>query len=88
MSFPVIIRVVILPLALFSGVFFPITELPGWLQVLVQFSPLWHGVALARDATTGTLHFWSDVAHILVLVACTGFGLLWARRAFAKRLTA
>jgi lipooligosaccharide transport system permease protein len=88
MSFPVIIRVVILPLALFSGVFFPITELPGWLQVLVQFSPLWHGVALARDATTGTLHFWADLGHIAVLVACTGLGLVWARRAFANRLTA
>jgi lipooligosaccharide transport system permease protein len=88
MSFPVIIRVVILPLALFSGVFFPISELPGWLQVLVQFSPLWHGVALARDATTGTLQFWADVVHVLVLAACTGFGLVWARHAFAKRLTA
>ncbi len=88
MSFPVMMRVVILPLTLFSGVFFPLSELPGWLQAIVQVSPLWHGVALARDACTGTLHFWADVGHIAFLSACVVLGLVWARRAFAKRLTA
>jgi lipooligosaccharide transport system permease protein len=88
MSFPVIIRVVILPLTLFSGVFFPLSALPRWVQVLVQCTPMWHGVALARDACTGTLQFWADLGHVAFLVACTGAGLIWARRAFAKRLTA
>jgi lipooligosaccharide transport system permease protein len=88
LAFPVIMRVGVLPLFLFSGTFFPISQLPGWLQVFAVFSPLWHGVELARDATTGTLDFWADVAHVLVLVACLGAGLLWGRRAFARRLTA
>jgi lipooligosaccharide transport system permease protein len=88
LAFPVIMRVGVLPLFLFSGTFFPISQLPGWMEVLAVFSPLWHGVELARDATTGTLDFWPDVAHVLVLCACLGAGLLWGRRAFARRLTA
>src|SRR6187200_2406957 len=53
LAFPVIMRVGVLPLFLFSGTFFPISQLPSWLQPLAVLSPLWHGVELARDATTG-----------------------------------
>jgi lipooligosaccharide transport system permease protein len=88
LAFPVIMRVGVLPLFLFSGTFFPISQLPGWLQTFAVLSPLWHGVELARDATTGSFDLWADVLHVLVLVACLGAGLLWGRRAFARRLTA
>jgi len=88
LAFPVIMRVAVLPLFLFSGTFFPISQLPGWLRPFAALSPLWHGVELARHATTGSLHPGADAVHILVLVACTGAGLLWGRRRFARRLTA
>ena len=88
LAFPVIMRVAVLPLFLFSGTFFPISQLPGWLRPFAALSPLWHGVELARHATTGSLHPGADFVHILVLVACTGAGLLWGRRRFARRLTA
>jgi lipooligosaccharide transport system permease protein len=88
LAFPVIMRVGVLPLFLFSGTFFPISQLPGWLRPFAAISPLWHGVELARHATIGSLHLGADVVHILVLVACLGAGLLWGRRAFARRLTA
>ena len=87
-SFPVIMRVGVLPLFLFSGTFFPISQLPGWLRPLAAISPLWHGVELARGATTGTLHLGADIVHVAVLVAVLVAGLLWGRHAFAKRLTA
>jgi lipooligosaccharide transport system permease protein len=87
-SFPVIMRVGVLPLFLFSGTFFPISQLPGWLRPFAAVSPLWHGVELARAATTGTLRLGPDIVHVAVLVACLVAGLLWSRRAFAKRLTA
>ncbi len=86
-SFPVIMRIGVLPLFLFSGTFFPISQLPGWLRPLAAVSPLWHGVELARGATTGTLNVGADVVHVAVLVACVGAGLLWARRTFTQRLT-
>ena len=88
LAFPVIMRVGVLPMTLFSGTFFPISQLPGWLRPFAEVSPLWHGVELARGATTGTFHFCADVVHVLVLVACLVAGLLWGRRKFARRLTA
>jgi lipooligosaccharide transport system permease protein len=88
LTFPVIMRIGVLPLTLFSGTFFPIAQLPGWLRPFAAVSPLWHGVELARHATTGSLHLGADVVHVVVLVACLGAGLLWGRRAFARRLTA
>jgi lipooligosaccharide transport system permease protein len=88
LAFPVIMRIAVLPLFLFSGTFFPISQLPGWLRPFAAVSPLWHGVELARHATVGSLHLGADVVHVLVLVACLAAGLLWGRRAFARRLTA
>ena len=85
--FPVIFRVGVLPLFLFSGTFFPISQLPGGLRPFAAVSPLWHGVELARGATTGTLHLGADIVHVAVLLACVGAGLLWGRRTFARRLT-
>ena len=58
----------ITPMMLVCGVFFPLEQLPGWLQAIAQALPLTHAVALARplmnDAVPG------DIAvHLMVLVA-------------------
>src|SRR5262249_62290003 len=47
-SFTMIFRFFMIPLFLFSGVFFPITQLPSWLQPVAYLTPLWHGVSLCR----------------------------------------
>jgi len=86
-SFPVIMRLGILPLFLFSGTFFPISELPNWLEPLAVLSPLWHGVALARRATTGDLALLPMLAHVAVLVAFIVGGWLAGTRTFTRRLT-
>jgi lipooligosaccharide transport system permease protein len=85
--FPVIFRVGVLPLFLFSGTFFPISQLPAGLRPLAAASPLWHGVELARGATTGTLHLGADIVHVAVLLVCVAVGLLRGRRTFRRRLT-
>jgi lipooligosaccharide transport system permease protein len=41
----------ITPMFLFSGIFFPVTGLPGWAQVLAWFMPLHHAVNLMRALT-------------------------------------
>jgi lipooligosaccharide transport system permease protein len=87
-SFPMIMRLGILPLFLFSGTFFPISQLPSALQPLAALSPLWHGVELARAATTGTFHPVAIVAHVAVLVACIAAGAAAGSRTFARRLAA
>jgi lipooligosaccharide transport system permease protein len=87
--FPLVMRFVILPLFLFSGTFFPLTDLPDWLQTLAWISPLWHGVELCRSATTGQIvSLAALVGHVAVLVAYAGVGLWCAARAFRTRLAA
>lgn len=87
LRFPLIMRLGILPLFLLSGTFFPISQLPGWLQVCAWASPLWHGVELCRASTTGTLEP-VDLAHLVFLVAFVWVGWCWGVRTFDRRLTA
>ncbi len=44
----------IVPLFLFSGTFFPISQLPDWMQPLAWVTPLWHGVELTRSIALGS----------------------------------
>ncbi len=86
-AFPLIMRIGILPLFLFSGTFFPISQLPSGLRPIAALSPLWHAVELARAATTGTFHAGAIAVHVVVLVACIAAGLAWGVRRFERRLT-
>ncbi len=51
--FASLFRFVITPMFIFSGTFFPVTQLPDLLQVVAFLTPLWHGVALARGHRAG-----------------------------------
>lgn len=86
--FLVMMRVGIQPLFLFSGTFFPISQLPDGLEALAVLSPLWHGVELCRAATTGHGEALELVGHVVVLVALVVVGVVWGRRTFAARLAA
>ncbi len=87
LTFSVIMRLVVMPLFLFSGTFFPVELLPDWLEGLAVLSPLWHAVEIARDSTTGTVGVWPSVGHAAVLLGVTGVGIWWGRRTFARRMT-
>jgi lipooligosaccharide transport system permease protein len=54
-KFAAIFRFGITPLFLFSGTFFPISSLPAALQVFAWLTPLFHGVALTRALSLGTI---------------------------------
>ena len=85
-SFPIIIRLGIVPLFLFSGTFFPVEQLPDGLEPVVWLSPLWHAVESARDCTTGAVGVASGL-HVLVLLAVTAVALPVGIRNFQRRLT-
>ena len=85
-NFNVIFRFVVTPLFLFSGVFFPIGQLPGWLQTLAWLTPLFHGVELIRGLTLGTLQSPARSIHIAYLVTLTLAGTAAALRTFRSRL--
>jgi lipooligosaccharide transport system permease protein len=62
----------IVPMFLFSGTFFPISQLPDWLQPIAFVTPLFHGVELARwitlDIDPAVLP-WVGVAYLLAWFA-------------------
>ena len=70
-----LILIVLIPLFLFSATFYPLELYPGPLQVIVELTPLYHGVDLLRSLTTGSLGpgLLLDVAYLLTL----GLGGLW-----------
>ncbi|MEU8231267.1 ABC transporter permease [Actinoplanes sp. NPDC048967] len=82
----VLFRLGVIPMSLFSGVFFPVESLPGLLRWIAYALPLWHGVDLSRAATLGVAPAWSPVGHLLCLALWAGAGWLLAYRAFRRRL--
>ena len=50
-----LIQLVVLPLFLFSGTFYPITSYPPLLQLVVQVTPLYQGVDLIRSLIIGAI---------------------------------
>jgi lipooligosaccharide transport system permease protein len=85
-SFTLVFRLVVVPMFLFSGTFFPIEQLPGWLQPVAYVVPLWHASSFARDATLGTMSWWPDLLHLGYLLLCVALGLWFAERSLRRRM--
>jgi lipooligosaccharide transport system permease protein len=49
------VQLAVLPLFLFSATFYPLSTYPRWLQIVVQCTPLFHGVALVRGLSVGAV---------------------------------
>ena len=73
------IALVQLPLFLFSGTFFPVTAFDGALRWVVEATPLYRGVVLCRELTTGVLS-WESGVSVVYLLAMGALGLLVVRR--------
>jgi lipooligosaccharide transport system permease protein len=73
------------PMMLFSGVFFPLEQLPGAAQAAAQMLPLAHAVALARPLMNGVApdHAWPHVL-VLAVYASVSYGI--ARHLLTKRI--
>ncbi|MDP3984996.1 MAG: ABC transporter permease [Acidimicrobiia bacterium] len=80
-----LVQLVVQPLFLFSGTFFPIDRYPAGLQVVARFSPLYHGAELIRAATLATFD-WSLPGHAAFLLVMGLAGMAVTRRRFAKLL--
>jgi lipooligosaccharide transport system permease protein len=74
-GFAALFRFIINPLFLFSGTFFPVSQLPNQVEWVAAATPLYHGVALVRGAvldampSTWPLH----LAYLVVFIAATGY---------------
>lgn len=76
----------IVPMFLFSGTFFPVSQLPDWLEPLAYVVPLWHGVELSRGAALGLSPALAPWIHAGYLAAWVAVGTLVAQRNFRRRL--
>src|SRR5262245_31804758 len=85
-GFAMLFRFGMIPLFLFSGTFFPVTQLPGWLQPVAYATPLWHGVALCRALNLGTADLGQVAIDVAYLAAVTTAGLLAGHRSYRRRL--
>lgn len=80
-------RLILVPMTLFSGVFYPVSQMPNFILPLIYASPMWHGVEIARYATAGASTTWPIWANILYLATLCATGWLAARHIITKRLS-
>jgi lipooligosaccharide transport system permease protein len=85
-NFNILFRLIITPLFMFSGVFFPIDRLAIPLQWIAEASPLYHGVQLVRGLTLGQLDPSVAMMHLIYLLGLFVAGFLAARYTFRRTL--
>lgn len=91
MSLSTLFRFGIVPLFLFSGTFFPISQLPDFLQPVAYATPLFHGVELVRkialpgvdSSVVTSVPMWVHFAYLITLIV---IGLYLSVRLLDKRL--
>jgi lipooligosaccharide transport system permease protein len=82
-----IMRFGIMPMFLFSGTFFPLTQLPIYLQWIGWISPLWHGTQLGRVLAYNLDEpFWLTATHVVYLIVLTVIGWIITQRVVTRRL--
>ena len=84
-GFAALFRFVINPLFLFSGTFFPVSQLPDAVEWVAAATPLYHGVALVRGAILDAMPA-SWPLHVAYLVVCLGATAIVAERLLRRRL--
>jgi lipooligosaccharide transport system permease protein len=71
-NFNYVTSIVITPMFLVAGTYFPISGLPEWARIAANVNPLYHLVQLVRHAVFG-FQGWADIYHVAAIVA---FGLV------------
>jgi lipooligosaccharide transport system permease protein len=76
----------IIPMFLFSGTFFPVSQLPAALRPVAYITPLWHGVDLSRHLALGRASFLGSLAHVAYLLLWAAVGTAIATVTYRRRL--
>ena len=85
--FAIVARFIVAPMFLFSGTFYPLEQMPIFLQWIGWISPLWHSTNFARSVSFGLeVPGWLMIVHVSFLVISLVAGMIIARRQFASRL--
>jgi lipooligosaccharide transport system permease protein len=71
---------------LFSGTFFPVSQLPVAFRWVAYATPLWHGVELTRSLSLGHVGVLATLGHVAYLVAWVVVGIVVALRIYRRKL--
>jgi lipooligosaccharide transport system permease protein len=85
-NFILLYRFGLIPMFLFSGTFFPVSQLPVALRPIAWVTPLWHGVSLCRDLALGHGDVLVMIGHAAYLATLTAIGIVLGLRAYQRRL--
>jgi lipooligosaccharide transport system permease protein len=85
-NFTYMFRFGMMPLMLFSGTFFPLSQLPAWLRFLAYVTPLWHGVSLCRMLSLGQVDLPVALANVAYLTVLAAIGIWAGARTYRRRL--
>jgi len=84
--FPAIFRFLVIPMFLFSGTFFPVSQLPAGLRPVAYVTPLWHGVDLCRKLALGQATVGGSLFHVAYLLALVTAGVMAGLFTYRRRL--
>ena len=85
-GFALVFRLGMIPMFLFSGAFFPVSNLDAWMEALAKITPLWHGVDLTRMLVLGRVDGPLALVHVAYLAGLTLLGWFLATRLLRRRL--
>lgn len=85
-GFAVVFRLVMVPMFLFAGTFFPVDQLPALLRPLAWATPLWHGTETVRSLLLGRGSPGAVLGHVGYLAAWAAIGVHLAARQYRRRL--
>jgi lipooligosaccharide transport system permease protein len=84
-DFDVPMGLIVQPMFLFSGTFFPITIYPWFIQVFMQLTPLYHAISLIRGLALGMVG-WAQVWDLVYLLGFFAIGMWIAIRQMERKL--
>lgn len=84
-DFDIVMGLLVMPMFLFSGIFFPVGQLPWPVQAVFQLVPLFHAVELLRALTTGGVGL-ATLWHLTFLIGSGTLAFVVAMRRLERTL--
>jgi lipooligosaccharide transport system permease protein len=84
-DFDIPMGLIVMPMFLFSGTFFPIDRYPWFIQAFMEVTPLYHAISLIRGLTTGAVG-WAQLLDFGYLVVFFSLAMWFAMSRMERKL--
>jgi lipooligosaccharide transport system permease protein len=84
-DFDIPMGLIVMPMFLFSGTFFPISVYPLPIQAFMEVTPLYHAISLIRGLSTGVVG-WAQLLDFAYLVAFFALAMWFAMSRMERKL--